>query len=402
MMLSNNSTKDLQDSGSTIISVHYGEISLKGKNFRDFENALIKNIRKRQIFRNSSITKMQRRIIIKPSIHLKGNAKNRWISEGIDALSKTFGISWYGIGREADRNIESIVNAMIEGYNTYRGDEKEKGKIYGVEVKRIDKTYPKTSLDIRNEIIESIHRRGYTVKKGKGIERVYVEWFKDRVFVIVKRFRGLGGLPYKTSGKLICLVSGGIDSPLATWLCMKRGANIVLLHVYVGSLQNVKKSKIPKIRDKLQEYACENIPLFVVNASSIYKAMREKEKRYRTIIFRRFIILLAKRIADKMDAKGIVLGDSIGQVASQTLENMYAVQHGIDIPIIRPLITYDKQEIVDLSKKVGLYEISIQRYLDPCACRIKAITKAKREMLKEIEEKIKLNEIVDKAEIKEI
>jgi len=367
-----------------IIDVHYGEITLKGKNFKRFENILIKSILTRiktELGIDLKTQKEMKRLIIS---NFGEENKNQRIVKG---LSKVFGISWIGTGYSCNATIKDVVNLI-----TKHADKK---KVYRIEARRIDKTYPKNSSEIGYEISKELIGNGFE-PDYKSKEIIYIEWFKNHVNIILKKYAGLGGLPSGASGRVVSLLSGGIDSPVSTWLCMKRGCTPSFLHVFIGDIDDVKKSKIVDIRRKLREYTSKPIDLYLADGSKIYEIKDKIPPRYRTVLFRRFMFLLAQALANDLNAEGIITGDNIAQVASQTLTNLHATTYGMDIPIFRPLLTYDKEEIINLAKKIDTFETSIKKYNDPCMAGAKGMTTtAKQEIVKRIEKEIGLNEIVE-------
>jgi thiamine biosynthesis protein ThiI len=216
-----------------------------------------------------------------------------------------------------------------------------------------------------------------------------------------EKTQGAGGLPYGSSGKLLSLLSGGIDSPVASWMMMRRGCAMDFLHMHAE--HSVNNSKIMKLLSALREYSPKKLRMFAIPYNEFYKKSTQMEEKSELILFRRFILRLANRIAEEHGHLGVVTGDSVGQVASQTLENLLATNEISNIPVYRPLAGTGKQEIVDLGKRIGTYNISIEPYKDCCslvAARHPS-TRTKLVEIRTIEDKIEINKIVDRT-MKEI
>jgi thiamine biosynthesis protein ThiI len=196
---------------------------------------------------------------------------------------------------------------------------------------------------------------------------VFVELAGGRAFVTFERIRGLGGLPVGVSGRVLCLLSGGIDSAVAAWLMLKRGCTVELLHVHpYRSAEEVATTKIAAIAQQLASYArtirLHMVPFFLFEQKAI-----SVDSRFGALLFRRFLLQLGDALARRIGASAVVTGDSLAQVASQTLPNLAATDHGVDTLILRPLLTYDKEDIVDLSRRIGTYPLSLHPYKDCCS-----------------------------------
>ncbi len=349
------------------ISIHYNEIALKGRNRGRFEGLLIKNIAKRTGFKPE---KLNGRLILK-----------EYNQDTINILRLMPGIAWFGKSFTIERDLDVLINTL-KNINSIEN--------YDIDIRRIDKSFKYTSLDVKEEILKRIK----TYKKGN---KIIIEIF-DKFFVITKDItEGIGGLPVGSAGKVISLFSGGIDSSIVPIELMKRGCTVDLLHVYASpSIESIIDSKIDKIVKYLSKI--NPIKLYLIPFSLFSLKTMEVEKGYDLILFKRFLLKLAENIAYKFNYKAIATGDSLSQVASQTLSNISAINYGIDIPILRPLITYNKQEIINKAIRYGTYELSIEKYKDCCSLVAKhPNTNSNINKLKEIEEKVKLNNIIDES-----
>lgn len=211
-------------------------------------------------------------------------------------------------------------------------------------------------------------------------------------------------MPVGSQGKVVSLLSGGIDSPVASWLMMKRGCNVIFIHFFNENLVP-KPNKVEKIVEKLNESQLESTAYYIPFADLQYEIIKSVPAKYRMIVYRRYMAKIANEIAKIEGAKAIVTGDNLGQVASQTLENLECIYEASSLPIFSPLIGFDKKEIVEMAKKLGTYEISIKPYEDCCSFMVgkHPATKANVEEIKEMEKRIKFDaeKLIEKAEKKE-
>ncbi|NYZ77029.1 tRNA 4-thiouridine(8) synthase ThiI [Candidatus Micrarchaeota archaeon] len=367
-----------------VFNIHVGEISLKGKNRRVFEQRLIDNIRIATGCRN--IKSAMGRLILFP-----GSNGNERI---VDGLKRTFGIEWFSESLRTGNSIGEITDTITGNAG---GMKKRKIKL---DTKRADKKYPLTSMEISKKVGMELERSGFEVDLENPEEWIFIEVVKNAAIISFGKTRGLGGLPVGSSGKVLSLLSGGIDSPVSSWLMMKRGCTVDMLHLHAFPTNDkARKSKIIRLVEKLKEYHPLKMRLFLVPYGAFYEKSFEMEARSELVVFRRFVLRLANRIAEKNGHLGFVTGDSVGQVASQTLENLYATSAVSEYPIYRPLVGHDKKEIIALAEKIGTYGISIEEYKDCCSLVAERhpSTKVKAEQAKKEEEKIGIDKIVDEA-----
>ncbi len=365
-----------------VYNIHIGEIALKGKNRRIFENKLINSIKRESGC--SKIKNLRGRMLLYP-----GKVGSKKI-EG--ALSRIFGISWYSrsirIGNKPEEIIREIKKNAV------------KKKRIKLDTKRAYKEYPLTSMELNKKVGIELEKSGFEVDLEKPEYWIYIEILRDSAVVSFDKTRGLGGLPVGSSGKVLSLLSGGIDSPVASWLMMKRGCTVDFLHLHAfPTNEKAKKSKIIRLAKQLKKYSPVKIRLYLVPYGKFYEKSFEMNGRTELIVFRRFIFRLANRIAGKGRHLGFVTGDSVGQVASQTLENIDVVNKIAEYPVYRPLVGYDKQEIIDISEKIGTYGISIEKYKDCCSLVAEKhpATKAKLGFVEKEEEKIDIEKIIEET-----
>lgn len=375
-----------------LYTAHYGEIAIKGKNRYIFENKLIANIK-------NALGKIKNNL--QPTVF--GLREKKIFFETEDAensvketLSHIFGIEWYARVYKVEKDKEKIREFTLEKLNEL----KVENKTIKVETKRADKSLPFTSMELSSEIGAAIVEKfGCKVDLHKPDIKIYIEiMHKNDAFVYFEKIKGAGGLPVGSSGKIIALLSGGIDSPVASWMIMSRGAKVIFLHVHsFANEKEVEKSKITELIEKLAKWQ-NGAKIYFADYSEFYKKAFSIPPAYELVMFRVFIHLLAQAIAKKEMALAIVNGDSLGQVASQTLENIYAINSGFEMPVFRPLIGMSKNEIINKAEKIGTYKISIKTYKDCCSLVAqKPETKASPKFVKQIEEKININEIVSKT-----
>ncbi len=329
------------------VVVHYGEIGVKGKNRDFFEKKLVENIEK--------IT--------------KANARRKFgrievdYYEGIeDKLRKIPGIRNFGVGLKAEKDIDSIKLAALKVLP-------KEFESFKVQASRSDKSFPMTSPEINQEIGKFIVEKiGKRVDLKNPNVTIWVEVSSKEVYVYCKKYNGVGGLPVGTAGKVISLISGGIDSPVAAFMAMKRGCEVVAVHFFNETLHSREvRKKIIMLAQKLAEFQ-GSLRLYMVPFESIQlEIIREVPDKLRMIAYRRSMMRIANFIAEKEKAKAIVTGDNLSQVASQTIENLTVIHSASSLLVISPLIGMDKEEIVEMAKEIGTYEISIMPYKDCCS-----------------------------------
>lgn len=364
------------------IVIHYGEIALKRGRRPYYEKLLKKNLEEKL---GRKLRRLRGRLILK----LEGDDW-RILSEKI---RKTFGVVWYAPAVYVKKDVEELERKIIEALR------EDNVRSFKVSVKRSDKTFPLTSLELAEKLGRSISNNlNLRVDLENPEKIVWVEVTEEGFYFLFEKIEGLGGLPTGSSGRVLSLLSGGIDSPVASWLMMKRGCIVDLLHIHSSLTHDeVLESKIGKIARVLSEYGL-GLTLHLASFRPFFLKSFELPPKMILVVFRAYMARLADRMAGKKGYLGIVTGDSLSQVASQTLENLYAVSMFSQTPIYRPLIGMDKQEIIDLAKKIGTYEYSIQEYRDCCAILARhPETRADPQELREIWEKNNLEEVVEET-----
>jgi tRNA uracil 4-sulfurtransferase len=370
-----------------LIIIHYAEIGTKGKNRPWFEKLLMENM-KQQLkgLSYQGIKRIFGRILI-----LGPALKER--EEFIARLSKVFGISSFSFALSVPQTMKGItkgVGTLVVGHlaSTFR-----------VVTKRSQKQFPKTSPEINKEVGQYLTDTcGKTIDYVDAEATVFLEIVEKYAFVYVEKFPGPGGLPVGASGKMVVLLSGGIDSPVAAWYMMKRGCQPVYVHFHSHPYTNVaSQDKVKKLVRVLQEYAPQTKLYFVPFINIQKQIMTHTDKQYRVILYRRYMMRIAEKISRKENAPVMVTGENLAQVASQTSKNLAAIEEAISLPVLRPLIGFDKQDIIEQAKHIGTYDISIEPHEDCCSLFIPKhpATKSDVKTLEIMEKKIDNSLIMD-------
>jgi thiamine biosynthesis protein ThiI len=346
-----------------VFLVKYGELAIKGKNRYLFENRLVDTIRKNlKTLGDFIVSKEQGRILVEP--------KTDWVEVDavIDCLTRIFGIIGviYGV-REDEVSLEAVCRMAKAQMQTLC---EEKGALtFKVETKRADKRFPLTSMEVSREVgaylLEAMpDRLAVDVHQPDVLLRVEL---RNGSYVYTTVYKGAGGMPYGTNGKATLLLSGGIDSPVAGWMIAKRGVEIDA--VYFTSPPYTSERATQKVVDLAKKVACYTgrLKVHIVPFTDIQMAIYEKcPHEELTIIMRRIMMEIAQRIAKRNGSMGLITGESIGQVASQTMHSLVVTDAVAQMPVFRPLIGFDKEEIVQIAKKIDTFETSILPYEDCC------------------------------------
>ncbi|MEM1557653.1 MAG: tRNA uracil 4-sulfurtransferase ThiI [Thermoproteota archaeon] len=368
--------------------IHYSEIGLKGRNRPFFEKKLVENVRRvLKGVSDGGVRRLQGRLVFP----LGGSDFQRIV----ESIKSVFGVSWFAFASVSEPNLDSIKKIVIEEASKVV----EKEDTLKVEVKRADKSFPITSLELSKILGEAlVENLGVKISLKNPSKRVYVEILKNEAYVFTERIKGPGGLPVGSSGRVVSLLSGGIDSPVASYLMMKRGCEVHYVHFHpFYDNSEAENSKVMEIVRKLLPYSGRTTVTFIPSYE-FQMATVNIPAKYDLVLFRRFMFKVAERVAETEGAKALVTGESLAQVASQTLDNMVAISTGLKMPIFRPLIGYDKEEIIALANKIGTYELSIKPYKDCCSIIARhPETRAKPEVVRGLEEKISMDSIVEKS-----
>ena len=376
-----------------ILIAKYGEIGVKGKNRYIFENKLIKNIKNMlKPLGDSNVYKEYGRIYV--------DLEDYDYEEVIEEVKKVFGIVGVcpAVRAEKDYNkLKELALMMLE-------EKIEEGaKSFKVESKRGDKnlklTSQEMSLDIGGYLVSQVKDRIKVDVRNPEV-KIKCEYRENHVMVYSDTVPGYGGLPLGTNGRALSLLSGGIDSPVASWMVAKRGMEIEAIHFHSYPFTSEKSQE--KVRDLAQILAkyCGRIRLHKVNILEIQKAIglhcKEEEM---TIISRRFMMQIAQRVAEKRFCDALITGESIGQVASQTIQGLTCTNAAVSIPVFRPLIAMDKTEIVEIAQKIGTFETSILPEEDCCTVFSpkKPATKPKLDRIEKSQNALEVEKLIQDA-----
>ena len=343
-----------------IFLLKLGEIVLKGANKRQFEDKLRQNVRRRmKPYGNFDVYIMQSTVYVQPMDEM-ADVDGAW-----DACHSIFGLVSLCRCRACEKDLDSIFNTIEE----YLGDDLEAAASFKVESKRSDKRFPLTSIGISREIggrlaeahpntQVDVHHPAYTV---------FVEVRDLAAYVHGPAEPGAGGLPTGVGGRAMCLLSGGIDSPVAAYMIAKRGVEVECVHFFsYPYTSQLAKDKVVELARLVTKY-CGRMTVNIVSFTKIQEAIRDNcPEEFFTLIMRRFMMEISQRIAKQHGCGALITGENLGQVASQTMEAMAVTGAVVDIPIFMPLVGMDKEEIITIARKIGTLETSILPYEDCC------------------------------------
>lgn len=343
-----------------IILVKYGEMALKGLNKRTFEDVLVKNIKRRlKDLGKTNITRAQSTIFIDPY------EEKYDTDEAVDRLKKVFGIAALCRAAVCEKQFDDIKRVSLE----YLEEALSYASTFKVTAKRADKSFPMKSPEICRELGGALLSRFDNLKVDVNNPEVTVtvEIRDSKAYVHGENIKGAGGLPVGTSGHAMLLLSGGIDSPVAGYMLAKRGVHISAVH-YVSPPYTSERArlKVEQLCERLTDY-CGSIAFFCVPFTEIQEAIKNHcPEEFFTIIMRRLMMEIAQRISEREKCLALITGESVGQVASQTMNAIACTDAVCRIPVFRPLIGMDKTEIVETARKIDTFDISIQPYEDCC------------------------------------
>jgi len=376
--------------------IKYGEIGVKGKNKYIFEDALVNQIR-------FSLKKIDGKFIVsKENGRIYAQARDEFdYDEVIESLSRVFGI--VGICpmiQIEDTGFDDLSKVVIDYMDTAYPD---KNITFKVNARRARKNYPMDSMEINSEmghrILEAFSEFKVDVKKPEVLLQIEI---REKINIYSIEVPGPGGMPVGTNGKAMLLLSGGIDSPVAGYMIAKRGVKIDATYFHAPPYTSERaKQKVVDLAKLVARYSGP-IELNVVNFTDIqlyiYEACPHDEL---TIIMRRYMMKISEELAKQSGAQGLITGESIGQVASQTMQSLACTNEVCTMPVFRPVIGFDKQEIINLSEKIGTYETSIQPFEDCCTIFVAKhpVTKPNLKIIKNSERKLeeKIDEMIRTA-----
>jgi thiamine biosynthesis protein ThiI len=373
-----------------VFLVRYGEIGLKGKNRHQFEDKLIRNMEK--VLQTNGVQATIEKSYGRIYVPIENNLEQISAS-----LKRVFGIVSFSPCLRLPLDLEEVKAAALKDMLNYQGK-----KTFKVATKRAYKGFAHDSYAISREVGGHIlmNDPGWTVDVKNPEVIINVEVREKEIFVFSQVISGPGGMPVGSNGRGLLLLSGGIDSPVAGYLTMKRGVQVEAIHFHSYPFTSERaKEKVIDLCRWLVRYG-GNIRLHLVPFTKIQTEIKKHcPEDLGITIMRRMMVRIAEKLARKRRALALVTGESIGQVASQTLESMYTIEHVIKIPVLRPVITMDKTEIISLAKKIGSYEISILPYEDCCTVFLPKNPKTRPRPIQaeEAEQGLQLEELVNEA-----
>ncbi len=374
------------------IVLHYDEIALKGNNRSYFEKALVSNLR--HFFKSKNI-----RLEVERSwgrIFAKGDISEE-LFESIKFNLKRFpGISSFGLAHSMPLDMSNAED-LAKYFAALLGE-----KSFRVSAKRVNKSFPKSSQDFEREFGALVYKAAKEPKVSmKNFDLEFFAEILDKEILLYVKEKGLGGLPSGSSGKAVSLLSAGFDSPVASFLLQKRGVRVFPLHFHAS--EKTGKEPLEAVKDLskiLSEYQ-SGMKLAVIDVFEIQKYIaKNAPEKLRIVLIRRVFMRLSSRYAEQLGALALITGESVGQVASQTLENIIASNEAASLPVLRPLSGLNKNEIIDIARFIGTEEISSRPCEDTCSLFLPKFpeTKAKmKEVLKAEENLSELTELEEKA-----
>ena len=376
-----------------MILLKQGEIVLKGLNKRSFEQKLLANIRKRlkplgefQVY------------CVQSTVYVEPKDENADLDAAFESLKKVFGV--VSLSRAAA--CEKDKNAIVELAKRYLADDMRRARSFKVETKRSDKAFPMTSIQVSQYVGGELSEAFPAVKVDVHNPEltVHVEIRDYAAYVHAQPTPGAGGMPVGSNGRAVTLLSGGIDSPVSTYMIAKRGVKLIPVHFFsFPYTSELAKQKVLELAEELTEY-CGSMTVEIVPFTHIQEQIRAKcPEEYFTLVMRRFMMRIATRIADANGCKAIVTGENLGQVASQTMEAMACTRAVTPLPVLQPLIGMDKEEIVTIARKIGTFNTSILPYEDCCTVFTPRHPKTKPTVaeLEEVELAMDVDGLVDEA-----
>lgn len=372
-----------------VILVRYGEIVLKGNNRSKFEKKLVDNVKYALRDEKVKVTFSQARLYVEPENTID-------LDRIISKLKKVFGIVSISPAVKIESDLDKIRETAVKLM-----EEENTGKTFKVEARRGDKSFPLQSMEIARQI------GGYVLSKVKGLtvdvtkpDTLLSIEVRESTYVYIEKIPALGGMPVGTNGKGLLLVSGGIDSPVAGFMLARRGVEIDALHFFSPPYTGVKaREKVIRLCEIVSEYSGK-INLYIANFTEPQLAIRDNcPPEQLVLLMRRIMMRVAKRVANEKGCDALITGENIGQVASQTMKSIVATNAVCDIPVFRPLIGLDKNDIIDIAKKIGTFETSILPYEDCCTIFVPKHpeTQPKIEKLEKSETHLDIDKIVDEV-----
>ena len=372
------------------ILIRYGELALKGRNQRTFINQLQNNIRHQLMdFPEVQVKKTQGRMFIL----LNGEEPEPIIEK----CRRIFGIHSLSLAVKVDNELEIINETVLKTLLDHPS-----GTTFKVEVRRANKEFPIQSQEMNQKLGAHLLKNstGYTVDVHDPDVIIKVEIRVEATYITSSVIEGAGGLPVKTAGKTLLMLSGGIDSPVAGYLAMKRGVEIEAVHFHSPPYTSERaKQKVIDLAKELTTFG-HQVKIHIVPFTELQQAIfKEIPEAYAMTVMRRMMMRISEAICEREGILSITTGESLGQVASQTMESMNAINEVTNYPILRPLVAMDKSEIINISKDIGTYDISIRPYEDCCTVFVPKSpkTRPRRDKVNQFEAKMDYKQLLGTA-----
>lgn len=374
------------------LSVSFGELALKGKNRKAFEDRAVK-----KIMDSVKDFDIEDHYKDQGKLYIKANKED--FDQMIDHIKKVFGIVYISPVIRVGRSVEEIEKGALQLIESKNITEKTSFK---VEAKRSDKSFPVKSPELNPKIggaiLKKFGSKMYVDVHNPDI-MVYID-VKNHIYIYSDKIKGYGGLPIGSSGRGLLLLSGGIDSPVAGFLLARRGVEISALHFHSYPFTSDRAfEKVHKLAEELSYYTGK-ITMYSINLLPIQREINEKcRAREMTILSRRFMMRIGEEISKKHEYNALITGESLGQVASQTIESVGVINQVVSMPILRPLIGMDKTEIIEISRDIGTYETSILPFEDCCTVFLpdRPVTKPRLSDILKSEENLDVEKLVEDA-----
>ncbi len=375
-----------------VLSISFGEIALKGKNRKYFVDKLISRIK--DAIKDFSYERIYRE---QGKVYVETSEKD--FRPIIDRLRKVFGIVYISPCIRVEKDMEAIEKAVIKIVEEKLS--KSPVKTFKVKTNRVDKSFPIKSPEVSRRM------GGVVLKNVDGIKvdlhnpdiYLFID-IKEEAYVYIDRIKGYGGLPVGTNGKGLLLLSGGIDSPVAGFLMAKRGLEISGIHYHSYPFTSERAEEKVKTLARILSSYTGRMKLYSVNILEIQKEINAKcPEDEMTILSRRFMMRIAEKIAQRDNIDVLITGESLGQVASQTVQGLTVTNAAVDMPILRPLVGFDKVDIIDIAKEIETYETSILPYDDCCTLFLPKhpVTKPRLSDIERSEESLQIDKLVNEA-----
>lgn len=370
------------------ILIHFGELWLRGDNRRSYIDLIKRNITMQLGLKKGEMVEEYDKLLIP----IKSEAKAKKMME---QLRYVIGISNYSISYSTTATLPAIVKLSESILK-----EMKKGGVTNIRIdsSRAYKGHKFTSKQIIEKIVKAAAKLKLEPDINEKNNKIFVKVYKEKAFISFGKSEAVHGLPVGSSGKAVVMMSGGIDSPVAAWYAMRRGAIPIYLHLH-GYPKNemAEKSKIPRILEQLAKFY-PKYKVYYMPAHIFQLALSKIDNKFEPVLLKALLFRASVIIAQKEGAGAIITGESLGQVASQTMANLAASQQGVELPILRPLIGFDKLEIIKVARQIGTYDLSVEPYRDVCSINTtNTVINASREKVERLLKEMKIDKVLERS-----